>query len=436
MNITVITDRYYPIGGGIQQYLRGLCRQWQSEGHHVTFVTKSIEGCLESEEWEEGRIIRTPVLEDALQSPWLTLERWRELVPCIRETGADVVYANNHSSLAAIRACRHLKIPVVYCCHGWGLFCPLKIRLLRPDDSLCRNERSVLNCMRCRRMMLERGHSAAASTGIHLGCTVRAWREVAPKVARYESFQQIIQSAAARISPSRGMAPFLGTCGTFPVPYGIDGDTFSPRPSEGFRTSHGIDGDYVLVTSRVHNTKGQVWAVRALAHMPSHLKLVIAGNTTLFTGSKHENNAHTAEIRSEAERLGLTDRVVFTGFLATDELAQAYSGATATLVPSIWLDPFPMVTLEAMSCGCPVVVTDCCGTAEMVSNGVEGYVVPRMNPMAIAAAVANIIARREAMGVSARHRMQEELNWPAIAARVLRVLKDAIEQTKGRRHVR
>ncbi len=152
MNIAVFIDRYYPIGGGIQQYLRGLCRQWRTEGHKLTIVTKTIDGCPATEACEEGRIVRTPVLEDALSSPWLTLKKWRELTPIISEINPDVVYANNHSSVAAIRACRHMDIPVVYCCHGWGLFCPLKIRFLKPDNSLCHNLRNLQNCMNCRRL--------------------------------------------------------------------------------------------------------------------------------------------------------------------------------------------------------------------------------------------------------------------------------------------
>ncbi len=249
---------------------------------------------------------------------------------------------------------------------------------------------------------------------------------MAPRVALYDSFQTIIESADARVSLSRAYASFLGAGNTFTVPYGIDIDLFSCRHNPDFRRQHGLQGDYVLVAGRLHNTKGQEWAVRALKFLPGTMKLAIVGNTNLFTGESHEDNLHTKAIQRAVEEIDAGDRVVFTGFLKPEELAWLYSGAVATLIPSIWLDPFPTVTLEAMSCQCPVVVSESCGTREIVTDGIEGFVVPRMNPEAIAEAVMKIAPRREQMGRSARQKVENDLNWPRIAAEVMRVLEFAI----------
>ena len=69
MNVLVVIDQYYPIGGGIQQYIRGLAQQLTDDGHGITILTRSIEGLPDREEWTEARIIRTALLDGALPNP-------------------------------------------------------------------------------------------------------------------------------------------------------------------------------------------------------------------------------------------------------------------------------------------------------------------------------------------------------------------------------
>ena len=438
MNILLFSDQYYPLGGGIEQYLRGLGRQLTAGGHRVTYLTRAVEGCPEEEAAPEGRVIRTPLLLGAVPDPQAVLDRWPQLVPLVKSIGPDVVYANHHTSLAAIRACRAWSVPVVYGCHGWGLLCPLKIRLLRPDGSLCYNERSVKNCLSCYRMI----HASPRVTGMRKAASrvrweVGAWRELRARVAQYDRFQELLESADARIGNSRMTASLFRSADTFAIYSGIDTDMFQPIPSEPLRSKYGIEGPFLLVTSRIHNTKGQDWAVRALAHLPKELKLVLAGNSSLFSGPKYEDNPHTRYVRQVIAELGLQDRVIATGFLSTAELAQAYSGAAVTLVPSVWLEAFGNVTVEAMACACPVVVTDNCGSAEVVSSGVDGFIVPRMDAEAIARAVMDVLPRREEMGRAARAKVMHELSWPKIAGQVLAVLEMAIAHRQpGRGRVR
>jgi glycosyltransferase involved in cell wall biosynthesis len=427
MRIIIVVEEHYPIGGGIQQYLRGLGAQLRRMGHTVTLLTRAIEGCPEREEWPEGTVIRTPVLVGALQEPAVVLARWPQLVPLIAAAAPDVVYANNHASVATIKACQHLGVPVVYGCHGWGLLCPLRVRFLRPDNSLCFNERSVERCVACQRMR----QAPSRVTGMRSALRRLIWgarlrRDIARRVAQYDAFQEILESANARIVLAHAHRAFFRSANTFAIPLGIDTEVFRPSPAEEFRQRYGIEGPYVLVTSRIHNTKGQVWAVRALAHLPPEVVLVLAGNTSLFEGPKHEDSVHARQVRQAAVECGVQRRVVFTGFLDVEELVQAYSGAVTTLVPSVWLEPFGYVTIEAMACACPVVVTNSCGTAELITDGLEGYVVPRMDAVALANAVRKILPRRDELGHAARRRVERELAWPIIARRVLQVFEGAL----------
>ena len=131
MKILIAVEEHYPIGGGIQQYLRGLGKELLKRGHEVVFLTRTIEGETEQEIMEEGLVIRTPLMLKALPNPEIVLNKWDKFTPVIKEINPDIVYANNHNSVAVIKACKKLNISVVYCCHGWGLQCPLKIRFLK-----------------------------------------------------------------------------------------------------------------------------------------------------------------------------------------------------------------------------------------------------------------------------------------------------------------
>lgn len=72
-----------------------------------------------------------------------------------------------------------------------------------------------------------------------------------------------------------------------------------------------------------------------------------------------------------AQRLGLARRVQFLG--KQPDLARFYAAADLFVLPT-WYDPFACVVLEALACGTPVVTTRCGGGADVVADGVTGYV--------------------------------------------------------------
>jgi glycosyltransferase involved in cell wall biosynthesis len=430
MHVLVVVDRYYPLGGGIQQYVRGLCRELRRRGNEITILTMTVDGTASTEDWEEGRVRRTAVLDGALTDPGAVARRWPELAEFVAEYAPDVVFANNHASVAAVLAARELGIPVVYYCHGWGLLCARRVRFLKPDQSLCFNDRSVGSCLACLRMA-----RAPRVTGVRSLLGRMAWertarREIAERVSTYDRFQAVLESADARIGNSELTARMFTPGETHAIHLGLCVETYRRAPGRSFAERYGIAGDYVVVTSRIHDTKGQDWAVRALAGMPPDLHLVLAGNSRLFAGPKHEDSPHVRRVSALVEELGLGDRVVLPGFLDTTELVEAYSGALATIVPSVWLEPFGYVTAEAMACECPVVVTENSGSAEIVRDGVDGFVIPRRSPEAIASAVAEIRLRREEMGKAARETVVNTLGWERIGAAVLDVLQGVIERRR------
>jgi len=246
MKILIISDQYYPLGGGIEQYLRGLSKELTKQGHKIVIISRTIEGAPEDVAMPEGRVIRTHLLLSAIRDPQVVLRRWRDLVPLIERVAPDVVYANHHTSLAAITAAQHLNLPVVYGCHGWGLLCPMKRRLLKPDGTLCYNERGFANCVECTKMTLtnsgaRRKWFAGIGTELwHSGRRIKHYMSTIVNVAQYNRFQDILNSADARIVPAKRWKEFFARHGTFSIPHGLDLEVYRPVSARRFREKYGI----------------------------------------------------------------------------------------------------------------------------------------------------------------------------------------------------
>jgi glycosyltransferase involved in cell wall biosynthesis len=85
------------------------------------------------------------------------------------------------------------------------------------------------------------------------------------------------------------------------------------------------------------------------------------------------------------EQLGLKDRVIFAGFVSNP---YAFVARASALVLSSCYEGMPTVLLEALSCGCPVVSTDCpSGPREILADSKWGDLVPVNNVEALAQAI-------------------------------------------------
>ena len=146
------------------------------------------------------------------------------------------------------------------------------------------------------------------------------------------------------------------------------------------RLRPGDYGTYVLVVGRLEAVKRPDLAIRALAHVPAPMRLVIVG----------EGSQRGMAERAAAEA-GLGDRVVFAGAAGADQLVTLYAGARAVVyVP--FDEDYGYVTLEAFLSAKPVVTaTDSGGTLEFVRDGENGFVCAP-EPSAIGQAIARLAA--------------------------------------------
>jgi glycogen synthase len=135
------------------------------------------------------------------------------------------------------------------------------------------------------------------------------------------------------------------------------------------------DQRLVLLVGRLVYEKGFQIALDALPRVlrrAGDVRFLVAGSGT-----------HEAELRAQAERLGLAARGTFAGWIGDDVLHSLYRIADLCVVPSLF-EPFGLVALEAMASGCPCIVADTGGLREVVPNDDVGLRFASRDPRELA----------------------------------------------------
>ncbi len=171
------------------------------------------------------------------------------------------------------------------------------------------------------------------------------------------------------------------------------------------------DAFVVLCAARMVEQKRHDVLLRAWDQMPSDALLLLAGDGPLRSG-----------LEDSAAHLG--DRVRFLG--ARDDMDALLAAADVTVLTSDW-EGLPMVVLESMAAGTPMVATDVDGVREALGDG-AGVLVPPGDPGAVARALRGLHddpARRDAVARTARGRVVAEHDPALVLSRYDGVLRDA-----------
>jgi glycosyltransferase involved in cell wall biosynthesis len=132
------------------------------------------------------------------------------------------------------------------------------------------------------------------------------------------------------------------------------------------------------------------------------------------------------------EDLGLTKRVHLMGRVSPPEVLAHVQGADAFVLASL-SEGISNAALEAMSCGLPVVSTNCGGMNEAISDGVEGFLVPPREPSAMVEALLKLArdpALRQRMGQAGRTRVLKDFTLQDQIASFSNLFESLIEPVK------
>jgi UDP-glucose:(heptosyl)LPS alpha-1,3-glucosyltransferase len=205
---------------------------------------------------------------------------------------------------------------------------------------------------------------------------------------------------------------------------GVDLDDFHPRLKSQYRAalraSLGIPGPapVVLFVGSGFERKGLAQLISAFARWPEpEARLLVVGRDSAQAG-----------LERLARSLGVGRRVHWAGGQA--DVRPWYGAADVFALPTLY-DPFPNAALEAMASGLPVVTTAQCGAAELIEDGVNGYVCRDILDTAeLVANLAKVTAQAGRLGENART-AAEPLGIAAMAQKLLRLYGDLLERANA-----
>lgn len=193
------------------------------------------------------------------------------------------------------------------------------------------------------------------------------------------------------------------------IPNVTGGLVVEPAPGD---VPGGDEPGYLLFVGRLRIRKGVEVLLEALrgirAARPATLR--IAGN-----------GEHRQRLERLAGELGLGTAVTFLGNRDAGQVRRLLAGAAALVVPSIY-EGMPLVVLEAMAAGVPVVASAVSGIPEVVVDGETGWLVPPEDPRALGRALEDVLARpgeARRRGEAGRRRVEERYR-PSMAAALWR----------------
>jgi glycosyltransferase involved in cell wall biosynthesis len=172
------------------------------------------------------------------------------------------------------------------------------------------------------------------------------------------------------------------------LPNSIRAEWYGIRPKNAaLAARYKLEGKRVLLTlGRVvaaERYKGFDEVIEVLPHLDADVSYVIAGGGN-----------DIPRLQRKAVRLGVADRVIFTGLFPEEEKADLYNLADVYVMPSRG-EGFGFVFLEALACGVPVIASRLDGGREAVLGGQLGQLVDPTNPAEIRLAIIDALASGE-----------------------------------------
>ena len=369
MKILLAAQWYEPIIGGEEIHVRTLAKALSARGHQVTVAALAHQERPERYV-EEGVEVRR--LRGSLQGvPRLYADAARQSVPpfpdpglawalrgLIDEVRPDVIHAHNWI-VYSLLPIKPSTTPLVLTLHDYSLTCATKVRLYR--GRACDGP-APAKCMRC----------AAAHYGLPKGmATVAGLWASKPAIRRRVDSIVCVSDSVARDSDVARFARRHTV-----IPNFLDDDYGMLKPSD---EPEGLpDGPFIMYAGSLSRIKGLEPLIRAYRTLDANTRppLVVVG----YRGH---------------ERLQVLDRLPADVHLVTDlprrSVAAAWRRALFAVVPSICLEAFGLVALEAMTFGRPVVASDIGGLPELIAHEQSGLLVEPGSVSALRAAMQRLI---------------------------------------------
>ncbi len=392
--------------GGQVVYVLELAKKLAQLGFEVDIWTRRFEDQPDMDVVNERvRVVRVPCGgRNFIDKEYLVrhLNEWAErALRLIKRHGLRYHFLNSHywdAGFATQRLAEALAVPHVHTPHSLGIW---KRQLMEKDDP---------------------ADAANAEAKYNFA------QRIDEETLLYRNCEQVIATTPDQVdmivkdygAPAERVAM---------IPPGYDDNRFFPvsgASREALRARLGYAGRAVLAIGRLARNKGYDLLIDAFtlvaARIPDAVLHLAVGGASL----NPEEQAIRDELKAQVVRLGLAERVKFSGFVADADLADHYRAADVFVLSSRY-EPFGMTAIEAMACGTPTVITVHGGLFRAVTFGRHALYADSLDKEDLGISIVKILRHprlSHRLGRMGAHKARSLFTWTGIAQQLTRLIEE------------
>lgn len=206
---------------------------------------------------------------------------------------------------------------------------------------------------------------------------------------------------------------------------GVDVNKFKPAPDKRkVKEALGFNPDDLAIVSvgRLYARKGLFTLIESMPAVVKRFK-----NAKFIISGKGQSD-EMRKLIAHAEKLGVKNNIIFTGYYPDKKLPKLYQAADVFAF-STFYEHHPFAVLEALATGLPVVTTTVGGIPETIESDKNGFLVEPFNPRQFADRILYLLehpANAAEMGALARKTVEERFDWRIVVKKVLKVYDEAL----------
>jgi len=343
--------------GGVEQNIADTVEGLNSRGHNCYLAY----GEISARDLEQYKALfeKTYLCQEIGATTQETGTQTLEAI--LGQASPDVIYFHK---IPELKSCMHLlpKIRTVRMVHDHDLCCPRRHKYFMSNGRVCHHKldwRCWLDGAFIARDPSSRSGFAFVSIGRKLQEMRRNYHLNALLVGSRFMRDELLQN---RFPEEKVFV--------LPPVIRMENQTPSPVPED----------PQILYVGQLIRGKGVDLLLQAFKELTCDFRATIVG-----TGNAEP------KLKALCNKLGLDNRVKFSGWVRNEDLGHFYSKAKVVVVPSRWPEPFGMIGLEAMHHGRPVVAFDVGGIPDWLDHMETGILVPEQDVGAFGKALQKIL---------------------------------------------
>ncbi len=270
--------------------------------------------------------------------------------------------------------------------------------------------------------LISNGKICEACEGKHF------WKAAVKRCNRRSFPRSVLNAAEAYISNQNGAVALIDQ---FIAPseflkrklvqYGLNGQKITVLPNfikvDDYQPSV-CPGKHVVYLGRLEKIKGIFEYMELAARFPEIPFLLVGSGDAEKDAQRYVNEKRLKNVR-------------LLGFKNKDEIREILRESFCVVVPSLWYENCPIVILEAMAMGRPVIGSDLGGIPELIVHGKDGFLVKPGDVGELASALSKICATPETaitMGKAGREKVEEKYSEVTFYTRLINIYQNVLSQ--------